>query len=89
MPLQKGLYMATKGIINNCAVDPNKILPMSYLWARQHYKDGVANNWVPEEIAMQNDVEQWQSPTALSDAERRLIIWNLGFFFNRRITDRK
>ncbi len=72
--------MATKGIINNCAVDPNKILPMSYLWARQHYKDGVANNWVPEEIAMQNDVEQWQSPTALSDAERRLIIWNLGFF---------
>lgn len=72
--------MALKGIINNCAVDPNKILPMNYLWARQHYKDGVANNWVPEEIAMQNDVEQWQSPTALSDAERRLIIWNLGFF---------
>ena len=72
--------MARKGIINNCAVDPNKILPMSYLWARQHYKDGVANNWVPEEIAMQSDVEQWQSSTALSDAERRLILWNLGFF---------
>jgi len=72
--------MALKGIINNCAVDPNKILPMSYLWARQHYKDGVANNWTPEEIAMQNDVEQWQSPTALSAAERRLILWNLGFF---------
>ena len=38
--------MATvKGIINNSTVDPNKILPMRYLWARQHYKDGVANNW--------------------------------------------
>ena len=72
--------MAIKGIINNCAVDPNKILPMSYLWARQHYKDGVANNWTPEEIAMQNDVEQWTSPTALSAPERRLILWNLGFF---------
>jgi len=72
--------MATKGIINNSTVDPNKILPMRYLWARQHYKDGVANNWVPEEVAMQNDVEQWQSSTVLSDTERRLILWNLGFF---------
>ncbi len=31
-------------------MDPNKILPMSYIWARQHYKDGIANNWTPEEI---------------------------------------
>ena len=37
-----------KGIINNSTVDPNKILPMRYTWARQHYKDGVANNWTPE-----------------------------------------
>lgn len=68
------------GIINNSTVDPNKILPMKYLWARQHYKDGVANNWTPEEVSMQQDVEQWKSPTFLTDAERRLILWNLGFF---------
>ena len=36
--------------------DPNKILPMTYKWARQHYKDGVANNWTPEEISMYSDV---------------------------------
>ncbi len=69
-----------QGIINNSMVDPNKILPMRYLWARQHYKDGVANNWTPEEISMQYDVEQWKSSTVLSEAERRLILWNLGFF---------
>jgi len=66
-------------IINNSKTDPNKILPMTYLWARQHYKDGVANNWTPEEIPMQDDIEQWKSK-ALSDEERRLIYWNLGFF---------
>lgn len=60
--------------------DPNKILPMRYLWARQHYKDGVANNWTPEEISMQMDIEQWKSPTGLTEQERRLILWNLGFF---------
>ena len=67
-------------IINNSKTDPNKILPMTYLWARQHYKDGVANNWVPEEIPMQDDVEQWKSDTKLSPDEKRLILWNLGFF---------
>ncbi|MFA6066602.1 MAG: ribonucleotide-diphosphate reductase subunit beta [Candidatus Babeliaceae bacterium] len=73
--------MYTKnGIINDSKTDPNKILPMKYLWARQHYKDGVANNWTPEEIPMQLDVEQWKSSTVLSASERRMILWNLGFF---------
>jgi len=67
-------------IINNSKTDPNKILPMTYLWARQHYKDGVANNWVPEEIPMQDDIEQWKNQSALSEEERRMILWNLGFF---------
>ncbi|MBI2105798.1 ribonucleotide-diphosphate reductase subunit beta [Candidatus Woesearchaeota archaeon] len=66
-------------IINNSKTDPNKILPMTYLWARKHYKDGVNNNWTPEEISMQKDVEQWKS-AKLSNDERRLILWNLGFF---------
>lgn len=67
-------------IINNTKTDPNKILPMKYQWARQHYKNGVNNNWTPEEISMQKDVEQWKSRTVLSPTERRLILWNLGFF---------
>lgn len=72
--------MNKSGIINNSTVDPNKILPMRYLWARQHYKDGVANNWTPEEVSMQKDVEQWKSKTVLNENERRLIMWNMGFF---------
>ena len=65
---------------NDSKTDPNKILPMTYMWAREHYKDGVANNWTPEEISMQKDVEQWKSPDVLSDIEKRMILWNLGFF---------
>lgn len=67
-------------IINNSSIDPNKILPLHYPWARQHYKDGVANNWTPEEISMQKDVEQWKDPYFFSPTERRMILWNLGFF---------
>ena len=68
-------------IINGgSTTDPNKILPMKYPWARTHYKKGVANNWVPEEVSMQQDVELWKKAGALSEDERRMIMWNLGFF---------
>lgn len=80
--LLKGIFMTIKkdGILNNTSTDPNKILPMKYMWAREYYKSGVANNWTPEEVSMQKDIEQWQTPAALTEHERRLILWNLGFF---------
>jgi len=84
MSIEKELHVELlkrkKSILNNSTTDPNKILPMTYTWARQHYKDGVANNWTPDEVSMQKDVEQWKSATALSETERRMILWNLGFF---------
>lgn len=72
--------MKKKSIINDSQTDPNKILPMTYLWAREYYKSGIANNWTPEEISMQQDVEQWRAKNFLNEKERRLILWNLGFF---------
>lgn len=66
-------------LLKNNKTDPNKILPIQYPFAREYYKNGVANNWVPEEVAMQDDVEQWKSDRLTAD-ERRLIMWNLGFF---------
>lgn len=74
------LYKRKGSIINDNSTDPNKMLPMRYTWAREHYKSGVANNWTPEEVSMQKDVEQWKSKDALSETERRLVLWNLGFF---------
>ncbi len=69
-----------KRILNSGSTDPNKILPMKYKWARKHYKSGVNNNWTPEEVNMQKDVETWKDPKALTEDERRLIMWNMGFF---------
>ncbi|OVE84767.1 ribonucleotide-diphosphate reductase subunit beta [Natronolimnobius baerhuensis] len=66
-------------INNDDQHDPNKILPIDYDWAREYYEAGVANNWVPEEIPMQDDVRQWEGDALTAD-ERRLVEWNLGFF---------
>jgi ribonucleoside-diphosphate reductase beta chain len=75
--------MNNSGILNNSTIDPNKILPMRYKWARQHFKDGVNNNWTAEEVPMMDDIELWKKSEAnggLTEDERRMVIWNLGFF---------
>lgn len=75
--------MNKTGILNNSQIDPNKILPMKYKWARKHYKDGVNNNWTPEEVPMMDDIELWKKSEehgGLTADERRMILWNLGFF---------
>ncbi len=75
--------MNRTGVLNNNTTDPNKILPMRYKWAREHYKKGVNNNWTAEEVPMMQDIELWKKSEAnggLSPDERRMILWNLGFF---------
>src|SRR3989344_6786853 len=69
-----------KKILNCSITDPNKILPIKYKRARRHYKIGVANNWTPEEVNMQGDIELWKQPNGLTKDEKRLILWNMGFF---------
>jgi ribonucleoside-diphosphate reductase beta chain len=69
-----------KTIILNNSTDPNKILPMTYPWARTHYKNAIANTWTPEEVNMQRDIEMWHAKDALSLDEKRVIMWNMGFF---------
>ncbi len=69
-----------KQILNNSSTDPNKILPIKYNWARTHYTTGVANNWTPQEIPMQDDIELWKKKGGLTSEERHLIMRNLGFF---------
>ena len=57
-----------------------QILPIKYHWAREYYKSGIANTWTPEEISMQLDSSQWKSNNGLTEQERRIAYWSLGFF---------
>ena len=54
-------------------------MPLKYHWAWEHYLNGCANNWMPTEVPMHKDIEIWRS-NQLSDAERQVIMRNLGFF---------
>ena len=68
-----------KRIINGTS-DVNQIVPIKYEWAWQKYLDGCANNWMPNEISMQKDIQQWKSDSILTPAEKHIVSTALGFF---------
>lgn len=68
-----------KRLINCNKVDVNQLMPLKYKWAWEHYLNGCANHWMPSEVPMAKDIEMWKSKD-LSDAERLMIMRNLGFF---------
>lgn len=67
-------------IINGEDADVIQLYPMKHLFAWEAYNTGNANNWLPTEISMQQDVEQWNSPSVLNDDERTALKIVLGFF---------
>jgi ribonucleoside-diphosphate reductase beta chain len=68
-----------KRLINCKSVDVNQLMPLKYKWAWEHYLNGCANNWLPSEVPMAQDIELWKS-NRLSEDERLVIKRNLGFF---------
>ena len=78
--MKQGRFQASeKRLVNCAAVDVNQILPLKYQWAWEHYRNGLANHWIPDEIPMQDDIQLWRSDK-LSPDERLLIKRTLGFF---------
>lgn len=77
---KKRITAADKRILSSKAMDVNQLVPIKYNWAWQYYLDACANHWMPQEVPMQRDIEQWKDPNGFTDDERRMIKRNLGFF---------
>tara|TARA_R110000751_G_scaffold34953_1_gene86329 strand:+ start:26 stop:1033 length:1008 start_codon:yes stop_codon:yes gene_type:complete len=69
----------TKEIISDKVAAVNQILPHTNKWAWDLFIDGAANNWMPTEISMAKDIEQWKGGS-LTEDEKLVIKRSLGFF---------
>lgn len=67
-----------KKIINGKS-DVNQLVPFKYHWAWDKYLASCANHWMPQEVNMQKDIEQWKSGQLSAD-EMLIVKRNLGFF---------
>jgi len=68
-----------KRLVNCEYVDVNQLMPLKYGWAWEHYRNGLANHWIPDEVPMQADIQLWKSDKLTAD-ERMVIKRTLGFF---------
>lgn len=66
--------------INGEDADVIQLYPMKHAWAWEYYNSANANHWLPTEISMQLDIEQWKSKSALTEEERHAFETVLGFF---------
>ena len=57
----------------------NRILPHKHKFAWDLFLTSCANNWMPTEISMQNDIKQWKN-NEITDDEKLLVKRCLGFF---------
>lgn len=49
-------------------------------WAKDMWRDGCANHWMPQSVDMSKDAKQWRDKTTLDDEEKLLIKRTLGLF---------
>lgn len=83
MPIQKNskpVDINMRRVINGFDADVVQLYPMRHQFAWEAYTVGNANHWLPTEISMQKDVEQWKSPSVLTSGERQAFETVLGFF---------
>lgn len=60
--------------------DVVKLAPIKYTFAWDAYHAANCNHWLPQEIQMQKDIEQWNAPGVLTDNEKHVVKTALGFF---------
>jgi ribonucleoside-diphosphate reductase beta chain len=67
-------------MINGKDADVIQLYPMKHTFAWDAYNAGNANHWLPTEIGMQKDLEEWNSNVVLTPDERQAFKTVLGFF---------
>jgi ribonucleoside-diphosphate reductase beta chain len=67
-------------IINGEGADVVQLWPIKHKFAWDAYNVGNANHWLPTEISMQLDIEQWRGQSILTEDERHALRMVLGFF---------
>jgi ribonucleoside-diphosphate reductase beta chain len=66
------------GLLNE-SIGVNQIVPLHYPEFWELYKNGQNNNWVPTEVPMQKDIDQWKTGKLTKD-EMLLVSRCIGFF---------
>ena len=79
-PTTQRIDINQRKIINGKDADVMQLYPMKHAYAWETYLAANANHWLPTEISMQRDIEQWKAKDVLTQDERDAFETVLGFF---------
>lgn len=69
-------------VINGQDDGSMQVSPLKHPWANDIFQTMLQNNWVPQEVPLGEDVEQWRKEGYLTDNERRVYKRVLAFLSN-------
>ena len=69
-----------KRVINGRNSPEFNVMPLKYRWAYDLYRDMEANHWLPQEVPMYDDIQQWNDENLLNDREKNIIRVGIGYF---------
>ena len=64
-------------LVGKASPDDMNLHPLRYQWAYDLYQQAVRNTWFPHEIALKEDLDDWQKMT---DDERHAVKFLMAFF---------
>ncbi len=57
-----------------------QLYPIKHTFAIDSWHAANANHWLPQEIGMQQDIDQWKTSSLLTSDDRQVVKMSLGFF---------
>ena len=82
---EKRVKVKDKRLINCHAVDVNQLMPLKYKWAWEHYLNGCANHWMPNEVPMGKDIETLEIGSTLTKTKDASSCATSGFSHCRKL----
>ncbi|GEM_PF-35119 len=72
-----------KKVVNGRITEGFNLLPVRYQWALTLYRTMKANHWEPEDVNMDVDILQWNTPIengGITDVQRWIVKMGIGYF---------
>ena len=72
----------SRKVINSVDDGLMQIHPLKHPWADEIFRTMLHNNWIPQEIPLNRDVDMWYNDKTLTENERRIFKRSLAFVSN-------
>ncbi len=80
--LKNSELINNRRVINGIDDGLIQVAPLKYDFADKIFRTMLQNNWAPQEVSLQEDIEQWNRPEFLTEQKKHVFKRSLAFISN-------